>query len=203
MSKRAPPASFGDALDTPTSQWLPALRPLRRFRTYVLLAIFILAVYYTFHRSQPSSGSPFLRYDSIDWSRYAYSQYATSSAYLCNAVMVFEALHRLGSRAERILFYPEEWDTVVESSTDRNSQLLVMARDRYNVQLMPVKMPTFKEGPGLFEFRIVPLIQLVDDRRRTEANNLRRGYRECGFVGQERREIFRLQPDAVQPCPPP
>lgn len=152
MSKRVPSVSFAreDDLDSPTlpSQWLPTVRPLRRFRTYVLLAIFILAVYYTFHRSPPSSNSQFFRYDSVDWSRYAYSQYATSSAYLCNAVMVFEALHRLGSRAERILFYPEEWDTEVESSTDRNSQLLVLARDHYNVQLVPIKVPTFKQGPG-------------------------------------------------------
>lgn len=52
--------------------------------------------------------------------------------------MVFEALARLGSQADRILLYPHDWDLDVESSTDRDSQLLVMARDRYNVKLTPV-----------------------------------------------------------------
>ncbi len=54
--------------------------------------------------------------------------------------MVFEALSRLGSRADRILFYPEEWDTEIASPTDRDSQLLVKARDWYNVKLIPVEM---------------------------------------------------------------
>lgn len=52
--------------------------------------------------------------------------------------MIFEALHRLGSKADRILLYPEQWDTLVESQSDRDSQLLVKARDWYNVRLVPV-----------------------------------------------------------------
>ncbi len=82
--------------------------------------------------------APSLPYKNVDWSHYAYSQYATDSAYLCNAVMVFEALSRLGSKADRILFYPEEWDLDISSSTDRDSQLLVKAREYYNVKLIPV-----------------------------------------------------------------
>jgi len=115
-------------------------------RTFAfLIIVFVLAIYYRCRRrpqSQPGSG--LIQYDSINWSRFAYSQYATSSAYLCSAVMVFETLHRLGSRADRILFYPEEWDTEVDSSTDRDSQLLVLARDEYNVQLIPVKPSVLK-----------------------------------------------------------
>lgn len=83
---------------------------------------------------------PSLNYKHIDWSRYAYSQYATDTAYLCNAVMVFEALSRLGSKADRILFYPRQWDTDIASTSDRDSQLLVKARDWYGVKLIPVEM---------------------------------------------------------------
>ena len=88
--------------------------------------------------------APSLIYKNVDWSRYAYSQYATNSAYLCNAVMVFEALQRLGSKADRILFYPQEWDLDIASTSDRDSQLLVKARDWYNVKLLPVEID--KEG---------------------------------------------------------
>ena len=62
--------------------------------------------------------------------------------------MAFETLHRLGSRADRILFYLDDWDTEVDSSTDRDSQLLVLARDEYNVQLMPVKPSVIKTDRG-------------------------------------------------------
>ncbi len=37
----------------------------------------------------------------VNWSRFAYVQYVTNSAYLCNSVMLFETLHRLGSKADR------------------------------------------------------------------------------------------------------
>ena len=52
--------------------------------------------------------------------------------------MVFEALDRLGTKAAKILIYPEEMDTVVSNGRDRDSQLLVKARDWYGVQLIPV-----------------------------------------------------------------
>lgn len=84
--------------------------------------------------------------DLVDWSRVAYSQYATDSSTLCNAVMVFETLHRLNSKAERVLLYPRSWDVTVESATDRDSQLLNLARDYYNVKLEPVELLALK-GP--------------------------------------------------------
>ena len=61
---------------------------------------------------------------------------------LCHAVLVFDALARLGSRADRVLFYPETWDTTVESSKDRDSQLLLLARDYYKAKLQPTKLLT-------------------------------------------------------------
>lgn len=52
--------------------------------------------------------------------------------------MIFESLHRLGSKAERVLLYPREWDTVDDSAQDRNSQLLIRAQKLYKVQLKPI-----------------------------------------------------------------
>lgn len=58
--------------------------------------------------------------------------------------MLFEALSRLGSRADRILFYPESWDLTVVDSHDRDSQLLVKAQEDYGVKLIPTQI----EKPG-------------------------------------------------------
>ena len=109
---------------------------------YFFLACIILYLWHTsslhvLPRSPPQH-APSLIYRNVDWTRYAYVLYATNSAYLCNAVMVFSSLSELGSRADRVLLYPEEWDLEVESSTDRDSQLLVKARDVYGVKLVPV-----------------------------------------------------------------
>lgn len=80
-----------------------------------------------------------------DWSRFAYLQYVTAAEHTCNSVMIFESLHRLGSKAQRVLLYPEAWgdaDSVYGDSSlslDLNTRkLLVKARDEYNVILKPV-----------------------------------------------------------------
>ncbi len=116
---------------------------------YGLVVIVLLYLWYTSKTSllphRTPIHAPSLRYKNVDWSHYAYSQYATDSAYLCNAVMVFEALARLGSKADRILLYPEEWDLDISDDTDRDSQLLVKAREYYNVKLIPVDIPQ-KDG---------------------------------------------------------
>ena len=52
--------------------------------------------------------------------------------------MVFEALHRLGSKADRVLLYPDDWDFNLYNQSDLNSQLLVGAQQRWNVKLKPV-----------------------------------------------------------------
>jgi len=59
--------------------------------------------------------------------------------------MVFEALQRLGSRADKILFYPDNWDLRVSSDNDRDSQLLNMARSQFNVKLIPVEIEKIKK----------------------------------------------------------
>jgi hypothetical protein len=65
--------------------------------------------------------------------------------------MVFEALHRLGSKADRVLFYPEEWDLIVESDTDRVSQLLLEAKLKYDVVLIPLKIEGIRDASGALE----------------------------------------------------
>ncbi|KAM5543497.1 hypothetical protein V8D89_002748 [Ganoderma adspersum] len=72
----------------------------------------------------------------VDWSRFAYSQYATNSAYLCNTVMIFEALHRLGAKADRLLMYPSAM--VPDPAGDSNGRLLAKAREVYGVHLVPI-----------------------------------------------------------------
>ncbi|KAL8978192.1 MAG: hypothetical protein Q9205_006168 [Flavoplaca limonia] len=114
---------------------------------YVVLAATFLYLLVTRHSPlsllphRTSDHGPSLRNKNVKWSQYAYFQYATSSAYLCNSVMLFEALHRLDSKADRILLYPNKWDTRIENLSDRDSQLLVKARDWYNVRLVPVDIP--------------------------------------------------------------
>lgn len=119
-------------------------RPLYRRSRFVYFALVIILLYLWLtppsfiHRAPVHA--PSLRYKNVDWSLYAYSSFATSSAYLCNSVMLFEALARLGSKADRILFYPETWDLQISDSHDRDSQLLVKAKEEYDVKLIPTKM---------------------------------------------------------------
>jgi hypothetical protein len=75
----------------------------------------------------------------IDWSRFAYAQYVTNTDYLCNSVMLFESLHRLESKPDRVLLYPSDMMDPEESNPKtKNSTLLVQARDKYSVKLMPI-----------------------------------------------------------------
>lgn len=75
--------------------------------------------------------------DNLDWSDYAYCQYATKVDYLCNSLMIFESLERLGSKAARIMMYPQDWS--LDAHTDKG-RLLVKARDDFHVLLQPVQV---------------------------------------------------------------
>lgn len=124
----------------------------RKWRLLATVGIVVLFLKILSRRPSTSNQSlAYLNYDVVDWSLFAYSQYATDEAYLCNTLMVFEALHRLGSRADRILFYPNDWDVEVSDRWDRGSQLLVMARDKYKVKLMPVDIHDSQNVPDADE----------------------------------------------------
>ena len=73
----------------------------------------------------------------IDWSRFAYVQYVTNLPYLCNSVMIFEALHRLGSMPDRLMMYPDHF-SLEDNSTE--AILLNKARDEYNVTLKAIEV---------------------------------------------------------------
>lgn len=76
---------------------------------------------------------------SVDWSRFAYTQYVTNQAYLCNSVMIFETLHRLQSKADRVMMYPEDMmDPAETNPQSEEAKLLVKSRDHYKVKLVPV-----------------------------------------------------------------
>ncbi|KAK8070057.1 hypothetical protein PG994_006673 [Apiospora phragmitis] len=78
----------------------------------------------------------------VDWSKYAYTQYVTNSAYLCNSVMIFETLFRLKSKADRVMLYPEHMmaDPASTEGTSDDQRLLIKARDVYGVKLVPVSV---------------------------------------------------------------
>ena len=54
--------------------------------------------------------------------------------------MVFEALDRLGSKADRVLLHNPEWATKSQGGSDRNSQLMTIAAKKYKVKLRPVQL---------------------------------------------------------------
>ncbi|KAI8416826.1 hypothetical protein FOFC_03139 [Fusarium oxysporum] len=73
---------------------------------------------------------------NTNWSRFAYAQYVTNSEYLCNSVMLFEALQHLRSRADRVMIYPPHM--LGSDHKSSNARLLAKARDKYDVKLVPI-----------------------------------------------------------------
>ncbi|KAL4790342.1 nucleotide-diphospho-sugar transferase [Aspergillus venezuelensis] len=141
--------SEADFFDIPDEPFFAIVKhQLRRIRTWAFIFVFILFVLFLRREPAPASATPHINLDRVDWTRYAYTQYATSSPYLCNAVLVFDALEKLGSRAQRVLYYPKKWDVIVESDHDRDSQLLKMARDRYKAMLVPIELEMIKPNAG-------------------------------------------------------
>lgn len=92
------------------------------------------------HYTGPSEPLSIPDASTVDWSRFAYTQYVTNANYLCNSVMVFETLHRLGSRADRLMMYPAHMfpDPTATSATSNEGRLIIKARDEYNVKLAPI-----------------------------------------------------------------
>ena len=87
--------------------------------------------------------------DAVDWSRFAYVQYATNDAYLCNSVMLFEILHRLDSKADRLLMYPSDFQIEEDPNTESfHGRLLKRARDKYNVKLKAIQVQRRDGGDG-------------------------------------------------------
>lgn len=148
--RRGSASSEDDFFDIPDEPCLAVVkRQLRRIRTWAIFALFTLLIllYRRYSASHAYLESP-VQYDRVNWSRFAYSQYATSSAYLCSALMVFDSLKQVGSRAQRILLYPEGWGMAGEDPKNRDLQLLAKARDKYGVLLIAVDDSIIRGEPG-------------------------------------------------------
>ena len=76
--------------------------------------------------------------ENINWSRFAYTLYSTDVTTLCNAVMLFELLHRLGSKADRLLLYPSSF--VRKESDSIEGRLLTQAGRDYGAKLVPIEV---------------------------------------------------------------
>ncbi|KAK4494160.1 hypothetical protein PRZ48_014458 [Zasmidium cellare] len=82
---------------------------------------------------------------NVTWRDFAYVTYATNLDYLCNSVMMVEALDRLGAKAERVILHSEEWSInstmEAENGTEvytTEARLLQKAKEKYNAVLQPV-----------------------------------------------------------------
>lgn len=98
----------------------------------------------------------------VKWSRFAYTQYATNRSYLCNSLMIFEALHRLGSKADRVLMYPHTF-LLSEDDASPEARLLRSARDDYVVKLKPVNV-MMKGGGGGKSSRLITKLRTNSER---------------------------------------
>jgi hypothetical protein len=95
--------------------------------------------------SQDSNTRPDPSSTDVDWSRFAYTQYVTNTDYLCNSVMLFEILHRLGSKADRLMMYPLHFNPE-EKPDSTEGRLLLKARDEYGVKLSAIEIQHKDEG---------------------------------------------------------
>ncbi|RFU23961.1 hypothetical protein B7463_g12381, partial [Scytalidium lignicola] len=82
---------------------------------------------------------------SIDWSEFKYVQYATSPESLCNAVMIWRDMEHIGSRGQRLMYYPSDWsvDEIDELTDGKHltpiARLLHTAETEYYVKLRPIE----------------------------------------------------------------
>lgn len=88
-------------------------------------------------------------YIKVNWNDFAYVQYATDIDYLCNSAMIFEQLHNLQVKAQKVLIYPIEWgvpgeDTLLppeDPEKDTKEQFILQRiRDDFDVTLKPVAL---------------------------------------------------------------
>ncbi|KAL6359137.1 hypothetical protein LRP88_07354 [Fusarium phalaenopsidis] len=115
------------------------MRPANRRRWAIGAGVITVAfILFQLHSDNRTSVmTPFPANVDIDWSRFAYTLYATDSEYLCSSVMILEALHRLSSRADRVVMYPSEM-LRLENAESSDARLLTKARDDYKAKLVPI-----------------------------------------------------------------
>lgn len=90
----------------------------------------------------------------------AYVQLVREHIHVCNAAMLFAALEREESMAQRIILYPKTWNKQSsdreksDSQLETSMRLLRNAASRYRVMLQPIE-PMLGLGEGmLFSGRV-------------------------------------------------
>lgn len=143
-----------------------ALLTTRRGRAIISLSVVIAVIFTLINTTDRVYQQPPINLERIpktnndtDWSKFAYIQYATSSEYLCNAVMLLQSLHHLGSRADRVLMYPEKMLSDPEDIYGggfEEGELLVKARDEYGVKLVPIQVQHKDTVDGAYMCTMTP-----------------------------------------------
>lgn len=180
-SENAVPA---DTLQVRLTQWLA----IRRVRTTLFATTFLITIVLSIHfidltnishavkqatkqSSSPSESTtpsePTLEAeDRVTWSDFAYIQYVTNENYLCNSLMILESLHRLQSKADRVMMYPQEWKIAdgIQTGTETGTQLetsrrlLIQARDEYNTKLIPISVQHLAKGDPTWQDSFTKLL---------------------------------------------
>jgi hypothetical protein len=95
----------------------------------------------------PQSEEVKKRLEALDWEKLGYVTYVTDKDVLCNAVMLFESLYRLGSRAQRIMMIPDTEEFKTQEYSSRSAmedemvkRLLGVAEREYGVELVRVRV---------------------------------------------------------------
>ncbi|KAF1969190.1 nucleotide-diphospho-sugar transferase [Bimuria novae-zelandiae CBS 107.79] len=161
----------GDAPQVRLGKWLA----LRRVRTILCVGVLLLAVTTSIHFIDASTISRAVHHatseslptnttestaktnDQVNWSDYAYVQYVTNENYLCNSLMILESLHRLKSKADRIMMYPKEWQLAGSSPTAASNHL-IQARDQYHTKLIPITVQHSTKGDPTWQDSFTKLL---------------------------------------------
>ncbi|CAE7208334.1 hypothetical protein PTNB73_07604 [Pyrenophora teres f. teres] len=143
------------------SEWFA----LRRVRTTLVISALLLVVLSLLHfipQASTELATPqhtddslsAIKYDDgVRWSDFAYVQYVTNANYLCNSLMILDALNRSETKADRIMMYPEGWNVAEDHTADAptESKLLAKARDVYQAKLVPIQVVSFEKGDATWK----------------------------------------------------
>ena len=77
--------------------------------------------------------------DGVDWSKYAYVLYATSSAHMCNAMMIFAELRKFKTKAQLVMLVNADF---LEEPTKYEYEFTTLTSfsEKFHVKLKPTKI---------------------------------------------------------------